>query len=49
MYSVRWSQETLASMHPIYKKRCAIDGRVLEEYWLGEDDLETDAGRTTRH
>lgn len=44
MYSVRWSQETLASIHPIYKRRCAIDGTVLEEYWLGEDDLELDPG-----
>ena len=44
MYSVRWSQETLASIHPIYRKRCAIDGTVLEEYWLGEDDLEPDPG-----
>lgn len=44
IYSVRWSQETLASVHPIYKKRCAIDGTVLEEYWLGEEDLEPDPG-----
>jgi hypothetical protein len=44
MYSVRWSRETLASIHPIYKKRCVIDGTVLEEYWLGEDDLEPDPG-----
>jgi hypothetical protein len=44
MYSVRWSRETLASIHPIYKKRCAIDGKVLEEYWLGEEDLGPDLG-----
>jgi len=44
MYSVRWSQETLASIHPIYKRRCAIDGNVLEEYWLGEEDMEPDLG-----
>ncbi len=44
MYSVRWSKETLASIHPIYKKRCAIDGEVLEEYWLCEEDLEPDLG-----
>jgi len=44
MYSVRWSRETLASIHPIYKKRCAIEGEVLEEYWLGEEDLEPDLG-----
>ena len=44
IYSVRWSQETLASIHPIYKRRCAIDGNVLEEYWLGEEDMEPDLG-----
>ena len=35
MYSVRWSRETLASIHPIYKKRSAIDSRAPDEYWLG--------------
>ncbi|MGO8749738.1 MAG: hypothetical protein ACLQNE_27600 [Thermoguttaceae bacterium] len=43
-YSVRWSPKTLASIHPICKKRSAIDGTVLEEHWLGEDDLEPDPG-----
>ena len=42
--TVQWSKETLASIHPIYRKRCAIDGTVLEEYWLGDDDLEPDPG-----
>jgi hypothetical protein len=37
-YSVRWSRDTLVSIHPIYKKRCAIDGTFLEEYWLGDHD-----------
>ena len=41
---IQWSRETLASIHPIYKKRCAIDGTVLEQYWLGEEDLEPDPG-----
>jgi uncharacterized protein YodC (DUF2158 family) len=44
MYTVQWSAETLASIHPIYKKRCAIDGTVLEEYWVVDDDLEPDPG-----
>jgi hypothetical protein len=44
LYSVRWSQKTLASIHPIYKRRCAIDGEVLEEYYLREEDLESDPG-----
>jgi len=44
MYSVHWSRETLASIHPIYRKRCAIDGTDAEEYWLAEEDLESDPG-----
>ena len=41
---VWWSRETLAKIHPIYKKRCAIDGTVLDEYWIGEEDLVSDPG-----
>lgn len=44
MYTVRWSQETLNSIHSIFKERCKRDGMVLEEYWLGEEDLEADPG-----
>lgn len=44
MYTVRWSQETLDNIHPVYKKRSEKDGTVLEEYWLGDDDLEPDPG-----
>ena len=44
MYSVRWSKETLASIHPVFNKRCEKDGLVFEQYWLGADDLEHDAG-----
>ncbi|MBC8877101.1 MAG: hypothetical protein H8E44_47335 [Planctomycetes bacterium] len=44
MYTVRWSRETLAAIHPVFKKRCERDGMVLEEYWLGDDDLEPDTG-----
>jgi hypothetical protein len=44
LYTVRWSRETLRSVHPIYKKRCAIDGTDLAEYRLGDDDLEPDRG-----
>ena len=43
-YTVRWSWETLAAIHPVFKKRCERDGMVLEEYWLGDDDLEPDTG-----
>ena len=44
MYTVRWSGETLAAIHPVFKKRCERDDMELEEYWLGEDDLEPDGG-----
>jgi len=36
MYTVRWSRETLAAIHPVFKKRCERDGMALEEYWLGQ-------------
>jgi uncharacterized protein YodC (DUF2158 family) len=44
MYTIRWSRETLASIHPVVKKRSERDGTVLEEYWLGDDDVEADPG-----
>ena len=44
IYSVHWSRETLVNIHPIYKKRFAIEGKVFDEYWLGDDDLEPDPG-----
>jgi hypothetical protein len=43
-YTVRWTEETLESIHPIYKKRCNRDETGLEEYWLGDEDLEPDPG-----
>ena len=44
MYTVRWSQETLAAIHPVFKKRCERDGMAVEEHWLADDDLELDEG-----
>ena len=44
MYTIRWSRETLAAIHPVVKQRSEKDGTVLEEYWLGDDDLEPDPG-----
>jgi hypothetical protein len=44
MYTIQWSEETLNSIHPVFKKRCEKDGLVLDQYWLGPDDLEPDAG-----
>ena len=34
----------VASIHPIYRKRCERDGLAFEEMCLVEDDLETDKG-----
>jgi Calcium binding len=44
LYLIRWSQETLKNMHPVYPKRCERDGLDHEEMRLGEDELEPDAG-----
>jgi hypothetical protein len=35
---------TLASMHPIYRKRCVRDGLDFESMGLGEEDIEIDDG-----
>jgi hypothetical protein len=35
---------TLASIHPIYRKRCERDGLDFERMGLGEEDLEIDDG-----
>ncbi|MCH7685624.1 MAG: hypothetical protein IH899_02905 [Planctomycetes bacterium] len=44
MYTIRWSKETLASIHPVFEKRCEKDGFGFDQYWLGTDDLESDTG-----
>ena len=44
MYIVWWSKETLASIHPVFKKRCEKDGLVFDQYWTVADDLVPDAG-----
>lgn len=44
MYTVLWSDETLAAIHPVFKKRCEKDGLEVETYWIGPNDLEPDAG-----
>ena len=43
-YTVRWSQDTLDAIHPVFEKRCERDGLDFEEYGLGEDELEPDLG-----
>lgn len=44
MYTVRWNKETLASIHPVFKKRCERDGLECDRYWIGGNDLEPDRG-----
>jgi len=41
---IRWNQRTLASIHPVYRRRSERDGLTFEEMWLGEDDIEPDTG-----
>jgi hypothetical protein len=43
MYLIRWDQQTLDNIHPIYRKRCKRDGFDIEEMWLAESDLEPGA------
>lgn len=43
-YLIRWSRETLANIHPVYRKRCEEDDVCLDQTWLLEEDLEPDAG-----
>jgi hypothetical protein len=43
MYLIRWDQQTLDNVHPIYRKRCERDGFDIEEMWLAESDLEPGA------
>ena len=44
MYTIRWSKETLASIHSDFKKRCNKDGLEFDKYWMGADGLEADPG-----
>jgi hypothetical protein len=44
MCLVAWSEETLANIPAVYRKRCLRDDVDVEEYWLGADDLEPDPG-----
>lgn len=44
MFTVRWTAETLAAIHPVIRKRCETDGLDFETYWLGAVDLEPDDG-----
>ncbi len=37
-------ERTLASLHPIYKQRCEIDGLDYEFMGVGQEDIEPDDG-----
>lgn len=42
--TVRWTEETMEAIHPVFKQRCEIDGLDPEEYVLAGDDLESNPG-----
>ena len=42
--AVRWSQQTLDAMHPVFRSRSAKDGLDLETYYLEDGELEPDPG-----
>ncbi len=44
LYLVRWSPETLANAHPVYRTRSKREGTKLEECRFRERDLEPDLG-----
>jgi hypothetical protein len=43
-FTVRWSKKTMEAIHPVFRKRCEIDGLDPEEYVLTGDDLEPETG-----
>ncbi len=44
LYRIRWSEETLAQVHPVYRRRCERDELEYELTWLREAELEPDTG-----
>ena len=43
-FTVRWTEETMQAIHPVFTQRCEIDGLDPEEYALTGEDLEHDTG-----
>jgi calcium binding protein len=43
-HEIAWDKRTLASIHPVFFRRCERDGMDAEIMWLGDDDLESDSG-----
>ena len=44
-YCVAWSRDTLASIHPVFRKLCERDGLDYEETYLAENDIEPSGGQ----
>ncbi|MEZ6089453.1 MAG: hypothetical protein R3C05_15780 [Pirellulaceae bacterium] len=44
LYTIQWSEETLKSVHPVYRSRCQIDGLDEKRYYLSIDELEPHSG-----
>ncbi len=44
IYCVRWSNETLAAIHPVFKNRCERDCLEFEIYGINAEDIELDDG-----
>lgn len=44
LYTLRWTEETLQTVHPVYRNRCERDGADYEVYTIDADDLTPDPG-----
>jgi len=45
IYLIEWNHDTLASIHPVIRKRCERDGLEFESMWLGENEIELYRGQ----
>ncbi len=43
-FTIRWTEETMKTIHPVFKNRCEIDGLDAEQYALTDEDLVPDTG-----
>jgi len=43
-YCVAWRRDTLAGIHPVFRKRCERDGLDYKQSYLADDDLEPYGG-----
>lgn len=47
LYLIRWDQQTLDAIHPVYRHRCERDGLDCEAMYLPESELEPETGEPT--